>query len=140
MKKTAIMLMFITIISKIIGFSREIFLANYYGASDITDAYIIAALIPTVIFAFIGRSISTVYIPMYNKIENNAGKDKAQKYTQNLSNILVIVCIMVVLIGMVFTEQVVKVFASGFDGDTLLLATRFTRISFWGLIFIALTV
>lgn len=139
MKKTAIMLMFITIISKIIGFSREIFLANYYGASAITDAYIIATLIPSIIFAFVGRAISTIYIPMYNKIENKSGKDKAQEYTHNLSNILIIASLAIIILGMIFTEHVVRLFASGFDSETLLLATKFTQISFWGLIFIALT-
>ena len=53
MKKTAIYLMLTTIISKILGLQR-ITLSYAYGASNISDAYIISNTIPTFIFSFIG--------------------------------------------------------------------------------------
>lgn len=62
MKTTAILLMIITIISKVLGFGREITLSYFYGASNISDAYLISLTIPLVIFSFIGIGISTGYI------------------------------------------------------------------------------
>jgi len=50
MKKTALLVMIITVLSKIIGFGREIVLSYVYGASAITDAYLISQTIPIVIF------------------------------------------------------------------------------------------
>ncbi len=57
MKKTAIILMFITIISKLFGFGREIALSYIYGASNISDAYLISITIPSVVFGFVSIGI-----------------------------------------------------------------------------------
>jgi len=48
MKKTALLLMIITILSKIMGFARDITLSYFYGASSITDAYLISITIPNI--------------------------------------------------------------------------------------------
>lgn len=73
MKKTAIILMIITIVSKILGFGREVVLSYFYGATNISDAYLISWSIPFIIFGFIGTGISTGYIPMYSNIEKEYG-------------------------------------------------------------------
>lgn len=69
MKKTALIIMVLTIASKLIGFLRELTLSYFYGASDISDAYLIALTIPSVIFSFIGTGLVTSYIPLYSSIE-----------------------------------------------------------------------
>lgn len=139
MKKTAILLMLITILSKIFGFARDIILSYFYGASNISDAYLISLTIPSVIFSFIGVGISTGYIPMYSKIESGYGENKANEYTNNLINILLVLCTVIVVFGLLFTDQIVKIFASGFEGKTLDIAIRFTKISLIGIYFTALT-
>jgi putative peptidoglycan lipid II flippase len=133
MKKTAITLMLITILSKIFGFAREITLSYFYGASNISDAYLISLTIPAVIFAFIGTGIATSYIPMYSYIEQIDGVENGNKYTNNLINTLFILCTIIIILGFIFTEQIVKVFASGFEGETLKLAIQFTKISLLGI-------
>lgn len=135
MKKTALILMFITILSKILGFGRELTLSYFYGVSSITDAYLIADTIPSVIFGFIGIGISTGYIPMYSKINQTEGSREAGKYTNNLINILLVLCTIICVFGAVFTMPLVKIFASGFEGETLELAVKFTRISLVGIYF-----
>lgn len=133
MKKTAIILMIITILSKIFGFTREIALSYFYGASNISDAFLISLTIPSVIFSFIGTGISTGYIPMYSKIEQKYGEKEGNRYTNNLVNILLILCTVMIIFGLLFTDKIVKIFASGFAGDTLALAVQFTRISLVGI-------
>ena len=138
MKKTAIILMILTIISRIFGFFREITLSYFYGASNISDAYLISMSIPLVIFGFVGTAITTGYIPMYSKIEQSRGTKEADKYTNNLVNILFIICTAIVILGLLFTQQIVKIFASGFEGETLSVAVRFTKISLFGIYFTGL--
>jgi putative peptidoglycan lipid II flippase len=138
MKKTAIILMIITILSKIFGFTREIALSYFYGASNISDAFLISLTIPSVIFSFIGTGISTGYIPMYSKIEQKYGEKEGNRYTNNLVNILLILCTVMIIFGLLFTDKIVKIFASGFAGDTLALAVQFTRISLVGIYFTGL--
>ncbi|NLZ49100.1 MAG: murein biosynthesis integral membrane protein MurJ, partial [Clostridiales bacterium] len=138
MKKTALLLMIITIVSKIFGFGREIALSYFYGATNISDVFIISQTIPNVIFSFIGTGISTGYIPSYSKIEQKFGKNEGVRYTNNLVNILLILCTGIIIIGLIFTDKIVKIFAAGFEGDTLALAVRFTRISLFGIYFTGL--
>ncbi|MCK4257768.1 MAG: murein biosynthesis integral membrane protein MurJ [Halanaerobiales bacterium] len=138
MKKTALILMIITILSKIIGFTRDITLSYFYGASNVSDAYLISLTIPMAIFGIVGIGISTGYIPMYSKIEQNYGEKEGNRYTNNLINILLVICTIIVTMGLLFTEQIVKLFASGFEGETLALAVQFTRISLWGIYFTGL--
>ena len=68
MKKVVIMVMLITIASKVLGFLRDIVLSYYFGASNITDAYFISLVIPGIVAGFIGAGIETAFIPMYSKI------------------------------------------------------------------------
>lgn len=138
MKKAAILIMLITIISKVFGFVRDITLSYFYGASNISDAYLVALTIPTVIVSFIGTAISTGFIPTYSKIEQVDGEREGNKYTNNLINILMIICTFIVIFGLLFTDQIVKIFASGFDGETLALAVQFTKISLLGIYFTGL--
>lgn len=138
MKKTAVLIMIITIISKIFGFLRDLTLSYYYGASDISDAYLIALTIPGVIFAFIGVGINNGFIPMYAKIESEEGVKVADRFTSNFTNIVLIFTFFMFTIGMVFTQPMVKIFASGFSGDTLKLAVDFSRITLFGIFFTGL--
>lgn len=133
MKKTALLLMLLTILSKIVGFARDLILSYFYGASSITDAYLISITIPGVIFGFIGAGIATGYIPMYSRIEKLEGSNEGNKYTNNLVNILLVLCTLLFVFGLIFTVPLVKLFASGFEGETLKIAIVFTRISLVGI-------
>jgi len=139
MKKTALIIIILTIFTKIIGFSREIVLSYFYGASTISDAYLISLTIPQTIFAFIGIAIGTGYIPIFNEVENLKGKQESDLFTNNLISALILISTIVVSLGFIFAGPLVKLFASGFNGDTLSLATHFTRISIFAVYFSSLT-
>ncbi len=124
-----------TIISRILGFIREITLSYFYGASNISDAYLISQTIPTVIFGFIGAGLATAYIPMYSKIEKELGKKEADWFSSNLINVLMIIISVIFVVAFLFSEPIARLFASGFDGETLELASAFTRISLVGMFF-----
>lgn len=138
MKKAALLVMIVTILSKILGFGREIVLSYTYGASAITDAYLISLTIPSVIFGFISAGIATGFIPMYSRILSEQGRPSANRYTSNLSNALLLVASVIVALVLIFTQPIVRIFASGFTGETLEMAIRFTRISVFGVYFTAL--
>ncbi len=135
MKKTALLLMLLAVISKIFGFGREIALSYFYGASTISDAYLISLTIPGTIFSFIGMGIATSYIPMYVELEKEKGKKIADKFTSNIINLILIICSIIIFLVLTNTETIVKVFASGFEGHTLEIAVKFTRLSVIGIFF-----
>ncbi len=137
MKKTALLVMVITIISKILGFGREIVLSYVFGASGVTDAYLISQTIPLSIFSFISVGVATGFIPMYSRIRKENGQLSADQFTSNLCNFLLLLASVIVVLVLLFTQPVVKLFASGFSGETLALAVKFTRISIFGVYFTA---
>lgn len=137
MKKTVIIVVLLTTLSKMLGFIREMVLAYFYGTSNISDAYLISMTIPQVIFSFIGVSITTGYIPMYINIEKEQSESKSNHFTNNLINIIVVTLTLIIFIGLIFTEYIIKAFAAGFQGETLAMAMSFTRISLFGVYFTA---
>lgn len=139
MKKTAIIIMIITVVSKVFGFFRELVLSYFYGASAISDAYLISLTIPAVIFSFVGTGLSTGFIPMFSQIKEKHGDSEANKFTSNIVNILLLISTVLVVLGLIFTEPIVKLFASGFKGQTLAMAIRFTKLSLVGIYFTGTT-
>lgn len=132
-------LMIATVIAKILGFGREIVLASVYGTTMYSDVYITCMNIPVVIFASIGSALSTTFIPMFFSIKEKEGEKEALKYTNNVFNIVVILCILLSILGLIFTENLVKIFAIGFEGERLLIAIKFTRIIITSIIFTGLS-
>lgn len=137
--KATIYLMIATIISKILGFGREIVLAYAYGAGMYSDAYIAAMNIPIVIFSIIGTTLGTILIPMYFEVSNELGEHSALNFINNVFNIVIIICVSMGVLGFVFAEQLVKIFATGFPKQTLLLAVDFTRVTMIGVVFTGLS-
>lgn len=135
MKRITLSIMIITVISKLVGFIREMSLSYVYGASGITDAYLISQTIPTVVFSFISAGVATGYIPMYSRVLSERGRLEADTYTSNLSNALVLCGGAIMAFVVVFPRLVIRLFAAGFAGETLALAVKLTRISVLGVCF-----
>lgn len=138
MKRIALIIMIITLFSKILGFGRDLVLSYFFGASNISDAYIISSTVPSVIFGFIGVGIATAYIPMQNRVIDESGEEAGSQFTSNFTNVILVTVTLILIIGMFFTEPIVKLFALGFSGETLLKTINFTRITLVGIYFTAL--
>ena len=137
--KAAVGLMAATLVAKILGFGRELALASAYGASGVSDAFLVAMNIPAVIFTAIGTSLGTAFIPLYCDVNAKEGQEASIKFTNNVFNIVVIICLLLSAIGAVFTPQIVKIFAFGFKGETLRLAVYYTRVMILGLSFLGMS-
>ncbi len=125
--KAAVGLMAATLVAKILGFGRELALASAYGASGVSDAFLVAMNIPAVIFTAIGTSLGTAFIPLYCEVNANKGEQSSNKFTNNVFNIVVIICLVLSVIGAIFTPQIVKIFAVGFEGETLRSSNLFYK-------------
>lgn len=136
--KSAVGLMIATVLSKFLGFIRELVLGATYGASNYSDIYITAMNIPTVLFATIGIAIGTTFIPIYYDNHSIGGNKKGLDFTNNILNIVLIIGTVLATIAIVFTEPLVKAFAIGFQGNSLETTILFTRIMIFGGLFICL--
>ncbi len=137
--KSALGLMIVTMLSKVVGFLRETILVSVHGASATADAFITALNIPIVLFTIIGTALATTFIPLYFQVEKEEGKDGALKFANNIFNIVIIISIILSILGFIFAEPLTKVFAMDFSGEKLKIATDFTKVMIWGMMFIGLS-
>lgn len=135
LKESTIMLMIVITISKITGIVREVVLANYYGTSDVSDAYLTASYVITHLFFFIGNALATSYIPIFSKVKEQNGEKRALYYSNNIMNISLFISCLVIFILAVFPEFIVRIFAYGFNRETVELTSRLIRISTPSLLF-----
>lgn len=127
--QSASILFIATIISKVVGFLRDLVIGYVYGIGVISDSYLMALNIITVAFiSLLCVAIQSTYMPIYTDIEGKEGKQKALKFTSNIINIIFIISLIVVVLGWFFTEPLVKLFATGFEGEKLKLTMELTRI------------
>lgn len=126
--KKTIQLIVFAFVAKGFGFIREMILAYYYGASTISDVYIAVQNIPAIIFSLFGVAVTTGFIPIYSELNIKRGKKIADKFTNNVFNIFIIVSILMTLLGIIFSKQLVSIFVGGFKEETLELCNNFAKI------------
>lgn len=130
-------LMIITIVSKATGLIREMVFGAAYGTSMIKDVYVTSETVTALLFSFLFMSIQSIFIPMYNKVLAGAGRKKADAFTANLTNTLIVVSTLIIIMGMIFMEPIVKLVAAGYTGEKLETAVYFSRIRMFGIYFSA---
>lgn len=137
--KTTILLMLCTVLAKVLGFAREVVLGNIYGTSLYSDIYIITLTIPAVIFTSVGNSLANIFIPLYYETKEKLGHEYSIKFTNNLICLVSIIGIIISIIGFIYAEQIVKIFAIGFETEALSIATKFLKIMIFGTTFIGIS-
>jgi putative peptidoglycan lipid II flippase len=121
--------MLLAVLMKFIGFFREILISYYYGASYVSDAYLIALTIPGTVYTIIGTGLITGFIPMYSRIESERKVEAADRFTSNFINFSLLCCAFLMVLIYLFTRPIINLFAIGFEGEVLELTVRFTRIA-----------
>lgn len=89
-------------------------------------------------FGIIGVGLGTTFIPLYSEALTEKDNSIPDKFTSSVINIIIVFCTIIIGIVFIFPEQTLAVFASGFEGETLEIAVKFTRIGIIGIYFTGL--
>ena len=132
---------FFTLISRILGYLRDILIAIFLGASIYADAFIVAFRLPnTFRRLFAEGTFNAAFIPSYTsaKIEN---KKKGKKFADDVLSFLLLILLLVVTIVEIFTPYLIYIIAPGFLENQIKfnLAVELTRITFPFLLFVSLS-
>ena len=130
---------FFTIISRLLGYLRDILIAVFLGAGLLADVFFVAFRIPnTFRRLFSEGTFNAAFVPSYSSLLNN--KKKSQKFANNIFTLLTIGLFFLVLVIQIMMPLFVFLIAPGFEGDyqKMELAITLTRITFPFLIFISL--
>ena len=130
-----------TFISRISGFIRDVVFANIFGASASTDAFFVAFKIPNFFRRlFAEGAFIQAFVPVLNDIKINDQKN-LYKFISYVQGNLSIILVLLVSLGVIFSENVINLFAPGFSNDDNRLdtASQMLKITFPYLFFISLT-
>ena len=130
---------FFTIISRLLGYARDILIAVFLGTGPLADTFFVAFRIPnTFRRLFSEGTFNAAFVPSYSSLIGN--KKISQKFANNIFNLLVIGLFFLVLIIEIMMPLFIFLIAPGFDGDyqKMELAITLTRITFPFLMFISL--
>ena len=136
--RATVLLMIVTIVSKILGLFRDSVLASAYGTGKYAAVYSTANSISTILFAVIGTALATSLIPLYNKLASEDSTERAMGFLNSVVNLVVIVCLSIAGLGIIFAGPLVKVFAPGYQGDVYTLCVQYTRILLPSIVFVGL--
>ena len=131
---------FYTIISRLLGYLRDILIAIFLGTSLLADVFFVAFRIPnTFRRLFAEGTFNAAFVPSYTS-ELTKGKVKAGRFADQIFNLLFIGLFFLVLIIELFMPIFISLIAPGFVGDDkkIELAIILTRITFPFLMFICL--
>ena len=128
------------ILSRILGYIRDFFIAIYLGSGPIADAFFVAFRIPnTFRRLFAEGTFNAAFVPSYTS-ELIKGKTKSKKFADQIFNLLFLGLFFLVLVIEIFMPIFVSLIAPGFikDVEKLELAISLTRITFPFLMFVCL--
>jgi len=131
---------FFTLISRILGYVRDILIAIFLGTSLFADAFFVAFRLPnTFRRLFAEGTFNAAFIPSYAGLLAK-DKIKADDFAKNVFNLLFIILLFFVTVAEIFMPQLIFLIAPGFykDPEKLKLAVELSRITFPFLFFICL--
>ena len=131
---------FFTLLSRILGYLRDILIAIFLGASIFADAFFVAFRLPnTFRRLFAEGTFNAAFIPSYVSAKSQSAHS-AKKFADEVFNLLILVLLFIVLLAEIFTPYLVYIIAPGFfeDSEKFSIAVEFTRITFPFLLFVSL--
>jgi len=131
---------FYTIISRLLGYLRDILIAIFLGTGLLADAFFVAFRIPnTFRRLFSEGTFNAAFVPSYAS-EMVKSKKQSNKFANDIFNLLLLSLLLITIIIELFMPAFVSLIAPGFVGDfdKMEIAITLTRITFPFLLFICL--
>ena len=132
--KAAWLIAVVTIFSKLIGFIRDVVIANYYGASMVSDAYFYAYQIPAlsiILLGGVGGPFHSATVAVFSKLipslKDKPSEELNKLYSTFMTTTILFFTILAVLCFF-FAPQIMGVIASGGDPQLIELAAGHLKI------------
>lgn len=117
----------LSILSRLLGYVREALLASRFGASSVTDSFLVAQEIPASIYFVISASLVLAFIPVYRSVIQKRGEKEAWRLFNSALNVTGLISIALLVIGWVLAPVYMPLLVPGFGPDALALVVRLTR-------------
>ncbi len=131
-----------TLISRVLGFVRDLVVARVFGADAATDAFFVAFRIPNLMRRlFAEGAFALAFVPVLSEYRTRRGPQELRGFVDDVAGTLGLVLIAVTAVGVLAAPLLVLAFAPGFADNPgqQVLATDMLRLTFPYLLFISLT-
>jgi putative peptidoglycan lipid II flippase len=132
----------LTLVSRLMGFVRDILIAALLGAGPLADAFFVAFKLPNFLRRlFAEGAFNAGFLPMFARILEGDGRTAAKAFAEQAQAIQLAVLAPLVVLTIVAMPWVILVLAPGFEpgGVRYEGAVELSRITFVYILFIALT-
>ncbi|MBY0407617.1 MAG: multidrug transporter MurJ, partial [Rickettsiales bacterium] len=132
---------FYTLISRVLGFARDVTIASGLGASYLSDAFFVAFRLPNYLRRlFAEGAFNSAFVPMYAGMLAADGKEHAQRFASEAMSFLVMLLLIVVGAFILGMDWIMLLLAPGFTDDPVkfTLTVALTRITMPYILFISL--
>ena len=132
-----------TLMSRILGFARDILIASFLGTSNVADAFFVAFRIPNLFRRLLGEgALSAAFIPVFTQYHLKNSRDKAQEFLNSAFSFFLLTLTLLLILGELFTPWLVKATAPGFSRlpEKMALTVALTRITFPYIFFMGLAI
>jgi len=122
-----------TLASRILGYLRDMLIANFFGAGLVADAFFVAYRIPNLLRQLLGEgALSASFIPVFTEYLTTKPKEETQRLARISGLVLLTILSILTILGIIFSPIIVRIVAPGFikNPEKLSLTITLTRILF----------
>jgi len=125
---STVAVMLATLLSMVLGFAREVVSAKYFGERWELDAFLVAAIIPTLVFGVFNGALVSALVPIFSGYFAEGEDEEAWRFSSTVINGLLIVLSLLAAAAWLAAPWFVHVVAKGFPGPEAGVTTRMARI------------
>lgn len=131
--KSTFAVAFPTLISRILGYLRDMLQAYYLGTGRSADAFTMAYIIPNLLRRLTGEGAMTAaFVPVFTQLKKEKKREELWKFANTFFFDLTFIMVLLTLLGIALSPVLVKVIAPGFKNiqGKWELTTLLTQIMF----------
>ena len=139
--KTLAQVSSLTLLSRLLGFARDVLIAALFGAQAATDAFVVAFRLPNLLRRlFAEGAFSQAFVPVLAQTQRTAPPERTKALIDRVFTVLFVTVGVVTLAGVLGAEGLVCAVAPGFaaDPERFALAVAMTRLTFPYILFMSL--
>ncbi len=129
-----------TLLSRVLGFARDVLIAKYLGAGATADIWVAAFRFPNLFRRIFGEgAFNAAFVPMYSGRIEEKGEAEADSFARKTISLMFVILLVIFVLAFIFMEPIVRVTTVGFALDGRLEpGVAASRITVGYLIFICL--
>ncbi len=104
-----------TLLSRILGFTRDMVIAHFFGAGMAADAFFVAFRIPNLWRRLVGEGSLTIsFIPVYTEYLTQRSEEESREVTHIAFTLAGVILFVLTVLGILFSPILIQIIAPGF--------------------------